>query len=33
MISCRLKQHTRASTKKTDYDAMRQILNIISWPQ
>ena len=30
-ISCRLKQRTRASTKKTDYEAMRQILNSISW--
>ena len=31
LISCRLKQRTRASTKKTDYNAMRQILNSISW--
>ena len=31
MISRRLKQRTRASVMKTDYEAMRQILNSISW--
>ena len=31
LISCRLKQRSRTNTKKTDYDAMRQILNSILW--
>ena len=30
LISCWKKQRNRASTKKTDYDAMRQIISSIS---